>query len=137
MELKLLQLKLVWIKVWGFVKSHWIEIFFALMGIYAVFVAKQKQEAARAKRTADAIAEAKSAQERIDISKQNQERLEAMYGESVRGIEVPAISEAQRAAREMGEPVLTEEETVDITKNPLKVLGGYRSSITEIGRAHV
>ena len=44
MELKLLQLKLVWLKVWGFIKSHWIEIFFALMGIYAVFIAKQKQD---------------------------------------------------------------------------------------------
>lgn len=95
-------------------------------------VAKQTEEAARAKRTADAIAAAKSAQERIDLSKANQERLEAMYGESVRGIEVPAISEAQRASREMGEPVLSEEEQVDITKNPLKVLGGYRSSITTI-----
>jgi len=95
-------------------------------------VAKQREEAARAKRTADAIAQAKSAQERIDLSKANQERLEAMYGESARGIEVPAISEAQRAAREMGEPVLSEEEQIDITKNPLKVLGGYRSSITAI-----
>ena len=95
-------------------------------------VAKQTEEAARAKRTADAIAQAKSVQERIDLSKANQERLEAMYGESVRGIEITAISEAQRAAREMGEPVLSEEEQFDITKNPLKVLGGYRSSITTI-----
>jgi len=44
MELKLLQLKLVSIKVFGFLKSHWIEIFFGLMGLYAVFVAKRKQE---------------------------------------------------------------------------------------------
>lgn len=95
-------------------------------------VAKQTEEAARARRTADAIAEAKSAQERIDLSKENQKRLESMYGESMRGIEIPAISDAQRAAREMGEPVLSQEEQVDITKNPLKVLGGYRSSITTI-----
>ena len=94
--------------------------------------AKQTEEAARARRTADAIAAAKSVQERIDLSKENQKRLEAMYGESVRGIEIPAISDAQRAAREMGEPVLSQEEQVDITKNPLKVLGGYRSSITTI-----
>jgi hypothetical protein len=95
-------------------------------------ITKQTEEAARAKRTADAIAAAKSVQERIDLSKANQERLEAMYGESVRGIEIPAISEAQRASREMGEPVLSEEEQFDVTKNPLKVLGGYRSSITTI-----
>jgi hypothetical protein len=95
-------------------------------------VAKQTEEAARARRTAEAIAAAKSVQERIDLSKANQERLEAMYGESVRGIEIPAISDAQRAAREMGEPVLSQEEQVDITKNPLKVLGGYRSRITAI-----
>jgi hypothetical protein len=95
-------------------------------------ITKQREEAARAKRTADAIAAAKSVQERIDLGKANQERLEAMYGESARGIEVPAISEAQRAAREMGEPVLSEEEQADIAKNPLKVLGGYRSSITSI-----
>ena len=44
MELKILQLKLVWIKLWGFIKSHWIEIFFALAGIYAVLIAKQKQD---------------------------------------------------------------------------------------------
>jgi len=94
--------------------------------------AKQTEEAARARRTAEAIAQAKSVQERIDLSKANQERLEAMYGESVRGIEIPAISDAQRAAREMGEPVLSQEEQVDITKNPLKVLGGYRSRITAI-----
>jgi hypothetical protein len=95
-------------------------------------VAKQTAEAGAARRTADAIAAAKSAQERIDLSKANQERLEAMYGESSRGIEVPAISEAQRASREMGEPVLSQAEQADITKNPLKVLGGYRSSITTI-----
>ena len=95
-------------------------------------ITKQTEEAARAKRTADAIAAAKSVQERIDLSKANQERLEAMYGESVRGIEIPAISEAQRASREMGEPVLSEEEQFDVTKNPLKILGGYRSSITTI-----
>jgi len=95
-------------------------------------VAKQKEEAARAKRVADAVAAAKSVKERIDLSKANQERLESMYGESVRGIEIPAISEAQRASRELGEPVLSEEEQFDITKNPLKVLGGYRSSITTI-----
>jgi len=95
-------------------------------------VAKQTEEAARARRTAEAIAQAKSVQERIDLSKENQKRLESMYGESVRGIEIPAISDAQRAAREMGEPVLSQEEQVDITKNPLKVLGGYRSSITTI-----
>ena len=95
-------------------------------------VAKQTEEAARARRTADAIAAAKSVQERIDLSKENQKRLESMYGESVRGIEIPAISDAQRAAREMGEPVLSQEEQVDITKNPLKVLGGYRSRITAI-----
>ena len=95
-------------------------------------VAKQTEEAARARRTADAIAQAKSVQERIDLSKENQKRLESMYGESVRGIEIPAISDAQRAAREMGEPVLSQEEQVDITKNPLKVLGGYRSRITAI-----
>jgi hypothetical protein len=94
--------------------------------------AKQIEEAARAKRTADAVAAAKSVKERIDLSKAKQERLEAMYGESVRGIEIPAISEAQRASREMGEPVLSEEEQFDVTKNPLKVLGGYRSSITAI-----
>jgi hypothetical protein len=94
--------------------------------------AKQIEEAARAKRTADAVAAAKSVKERIDLSKVKQERLEAMYGESVRGIEIPAISEAQRASREMGEPVLSEEEQFDVTKNPLKVLGGYRSSITAI-----
>jgi hypothetical protein len=95
-------------------------------------VAKQTEDAARAKRTADAIAQAKSVQERIDLSKENQKRLESMYGESVRGIQIPAISDAQRAAREMGEPVLSQEEQGDITKNPLKVLGGYRSSITSI-----
>jgi len=95
-------------------------------------VAKQIEEAARAKRTADAVAAAKSVQERVDLSKAKQERLEAMYGESVRGVEIPAISEAQRASREMGEPVLSEEEQFDVTKNPLKVLGGYRSSITTI-----
>jgi len=95
-------------------------------------VVKQTEEAARARRTAEAIAQAKSVQERIDLSKENQKRLESMYGESVRGIEIPAISDAQRAAREMGEPVLSQEEQVDITKNPLKVLGGYRSSITTI-----
>jgi hypothetical protein len=95
-------------------------------------VVKQTEEAARARRTAEAIAAAKSVQERIDLSKENQKRLESMYGESVRGIEIPAISDAQRAAREMGEPVLSQEEQVDITKNPLKVLGGYRSSITTI-----
>jgi hypothetical protein len=95
-------------------------------------VAKQKEEAARAKRVADAVAAAKSVKERVDLSKANQERLESMYGESVRGIEIPAISEAQRASRELGEPVLSEEEQFDITKNPLKVLGGYRSSITTI-----
>lgn len=44
MELKLLQIKLVWIKVWGFIKSHWIEIFFALMAIYTVLLAKKKQD---------------------------------------------------------------------------------------------
>ena len=44
MELKLLQLKLVWIKVWGFLKTHWTEIFFALFALYAVFFAKQKQD---------------------------------------------------------------------------------------------
>ena len=95
-------------------------------------MAKQTAEAGAARRTAQAIAEAKSVQERIDLSKENQERLEAMYGESSRGIEVPAISEAQRASREMGEPVLSQSEQADITKNPLKVLGGYRSSITTI-----
>jgi hypothetical protein len=71
--------------------------------------AKQTEEAARARRTAEAIAAAKSVQERIDLSKENQKRLESMYGESVRGIEIPAISDAQRAARERREPVLYQE----------------------------
>ena len=44
MELKLLQLKLVLIKVWGFLKAHWMEAFFILMGLYAVFVLNQKQD---------------------------------------------------------------------------------------------
>jgi hypothetical protein len=95
-------------------------------------VAKQKEEAARAKRTADAVAAAKSAQERIDASKAEQKRLESMYGEAARGEEYPAISEAKRASRTLGKPVLSVAEQVDIKKNPLKVLGGYRSSITTI-----
>ena len=95
-------------------------------------VAKQKEEAARAKRTADAVAAAKSAQERIDASKAEQKRLESMYGEAVKGEEYPAISEAKRASRTLGAPTLSVAEQVDIKKNPLKVLGGYRSSITTI-----
>jgi hypothetical protein len=95
-------------------------------------VAKQTEEAARARRTAEAIAQAKSVQERIDLSKENQKRLESMYGEEARGQEYPAISEAKRASRALGKPVLSVAEQVDIKKNPLKVLGGYRSSITTI-----
>jgi hypothetical protein len=94
--------------------------------------AKQTEEAARARRTAEAIAAAKSVQERIDLSKENQKRLEDMYGEDARGQEYPAISEAKRASRALGKPMLSVAEQVDIKKNPLKVLGGYRSSITAI-----
>ena len=94
--------------------------------------AKQTEEAARARRTAEAIAQAKSVQARIDFSKENQKRLEDMYGEEARGQEYPAISEAKRASRALGKPVLSVAEQVDIKKNPLKVLGGYRSSITTI-----
>ena len=94
--------------------------------------AKQTEEAARARRTAEAIAQAKSVQARIDLSKENQKRLEDMYGEEARGQEYPAISEAKRASRALGKPVLSVAEQVDIKKNPLKVLGGYRSSIRTI-----
>jgi hypothetical protein len=95
-------------------------------------VVKQTEEAARARRTAEAIAAAKSVQERIDRSKENQKRLEDMYGEEARGQEYSAISEAKRASRVLGKPVLSVAEQVDIKKNPLKVLGGYRGKITEI-----
>jgi predicted RNA-binding protein YlqC (UPF0109 family) len=95
-------------------------------------IAKQTAEAAAARRVAQAVAAAKSAQERIDASKAEQKRLESLYGEAARGEEYPAISEAKRASRTLGKPVLSVAEQVDIKKNPLKVLGGYRSSITTI-----
>ena len=95
-------------------------------------IAKQTAEAAAARRVAQAVAAAKSAQERVDASKAEQKRLESMYGEAARGEEYPAISEAKRASRTLGKPVLSVAEQVDIKKNPLKVLGGYRSSITAI-----
>lgn len=44
MELKLLQFKFFFIKFYGFIKSHFVEIFFAIVGVYAVFLAKKKQE---------------------------------------------------------------------------------------------
>jgi hypothetical protein len=98
----------------------------------AKVVAKQNTEAAAARRKAQAVAAAKSAQERIDLSKAEQKRLESMYGEAVKGEEYPSISEAKRASRTLGAPTLSVAEQVDIKKNPLKVLGGYRSSITAI-----
>ena len=43
MELKLLQIKLFFIKLVGFIKAHSVEIFFALTALYVYIFAKQKQ----------------------------------------------------------------------------------------------
>jgi DNA anti-recombination protein RmuC len=43
MELKLLQIKLFFVKIAAFVKVHWVEIFFALTALYVYIFAKQKQ----------------------------------------------------------------------------------------------
>ena len=86
----------------------------------------------KARREAEAVAIAEAEKKRIDTSREEQKRLEAMYGDKAKGIQVEAISDAQRFAREMGPPVITKTEQTEIKSNPLKVLGGYRGAITAI-----
>lgn len=44
MELKKLEAKLFFEKIKGFVKQHWLEIFFGLILFYAVVILRQKQD---------------------------------------------------------------------------------------------
>ena len=94
-----------------------------------------KAEEGKQRRADEAVAKAKADKMRADIAKARQERLEAAYSEATRGEEYSAISEAQRMAQELPPseraPTTNAEEQA-IRGNPAKVLGGYKSKITEL-----
>jgi len=90
----------------------------------------------RAQRTAAAINRAQLERDRVERDKQEQKRLETQYGQEVESTQYPAISEAKRLAREAVEsgtqPEMSAAEKAQAEKSPTKVLGGYRSRITEL-----
>lgn len=91
-----------------------------------VFAEEQRAQREE-KRKAEARNRAEEEAARTKEREEKQRRFEAMYGESSSGLQYPAITEAQRAARDMGPPTLTAAETAQIDKDPVQVLGGYRS----------
>jgi hypothetical protein len=90
----------------------------------------------KAQRAAAAINRAQLERDRVERDKQEQKRLEAQYSQKVEGTQYPAISEAKRLAREAVEsgtqPEMSAAEKAQAEKSPTKVLGGYRSRITEL-----
>ena len=95
--------------------------------------AAPKNEAAE-RRKQEALRLAQAEKDRTKQYAEQQKRLEAMYGDEVKGTEYPALTEAQRLARE-GKPItFSKEELNIIKKNPARVLAGYRSEQTAIER---
>jgi len=94
-----------------------------------------KAEEGKQRRADEAVAKAKADKIRDDIAKERQERLEAAYNPATRGVEYPAILDAQRMAKELPaqerQPTTNTEEQA-IRGNPMKVLGGYKSDVTKL-----
>jgi len=94
-----------------------------------------KAEEGKQRRADEAVAKAKADKIRDDIAKERQERLEAAYNPATRGVEYPAILDAQRMAKELPaqerQPTTNAEEQA-IRGNPMKVLGGYKSDVTKL-----
>ena len=74
----------------------------------------------------------KAEQARTDARKEEQRRLEQRFADNVNSQVIPALSEAERLAREMGEPRFSNNERTSIAKDPVQVLGGYRSRVTAL-----
>ena len=94
-----------------------------------------KAEEGKQRRADEAVAKAKADKIRDDIAKERQERLEAAYNPATRGVEYPAILDAQRMAKELPaqerQPTTNAEEQA-IRGNPMKVLGGYKSDVRKL-----
>lgn len=100
--------------------------------------AAAKAEAAKKRRAAEAVKAAKTEQASVEKDKARQERFEAMYGANVEGRQYSAVSDAQRLARtpELQHQIkLTKEEQNLLTKDPIQVLGGFRSQQTTMESA--
>jgi Large polyvalent protein associated domain 38 len=91
-----------------------------------------KEAEAKKAREDEAVRRAKEIDRKNQAAKDEQKRLEAMYGKSVKGEEYEAITEAQRMARELPEKPRTASEEAAIKGNPNKVLGGYISKVTAL-----
>lgn len=94
----------------------------------------RKQEAA-AKRRADeatsGIAEEKAQNAK---RKEEQKRIESLYGDNLEGVRYEAIDQAKRWAIDHPYIERTEAEKTEEIKNPSKTLGGYKSEITKLER---
>lgn len=79
-----------------------------------------------------AVAATEAEAQRTDKRKAEQRRLEQLFADTVDRQEVSAITAAQREAREMGAPTFSLVDLGNMEKNPVQVLGGYRSAVTAV-----
>jgi len=84
------------------------------------------------RRAAAAVDRAKAEEARNAARKEEQRRLEERFADSVDRQEITALDTAQRDSREMGPPTFNPVELDGLEKDPVQVLGGYRSAITAL-----
>lgn len=101
---------------------------------------KRTQEAAAKRRAAEATTGIAAEKEANAKRREEQKRIEALYGDNLEGKRYEAIDQAKRWAIDHPRVELSEKEKTEELKNPSKTLGGYKSAITEleaeIVRAH-
>lgn len=98
-------------------------------------VQEGKAGAAAKRRADEAVASNKAVDAAAEKVKEEQKRLEAIFGKNVAGKQYDAITAAQRLARtpELSHLIkLSAEEQQLLDKNPMKVLGGFRSRQTDL-----
>lgn len=89
-------------------------------------------EAGAQRRRETAVKAAQAEKARTEARKEEQRRLEERFAADADKQEITAITEAQRDAREMAAPTFNIVELNGLEKDPVQVLGGYRSAITAL-----
>lgn len=89
-------------------------------------------EAGNKRRQQAAVEKAATEKARLDARKEEQRRLEERFADTVDRQEISALTEAQQDAREMAAPTFNPVELDGLEKDPVQVLGGYRSAITAL-----
>jgi len=102
--------------------------------------ASEQRIAAMVKAGADrraqaAVDKANAEKARTDARKEEQRRLEERFAENVNTQQISPLDAAQRDAREKGAPSFSALELENLDKDPVQVLGGYRSAITALEQA--